>query len=86
MELFKTIEGYGEKYMIGSKGTVKSRARKVIFKNGRKMDVAEKVKSSRKNQQGVEMVTLYEGNDRKTVSVNKLVREYWGKKNRTPRR
>jgi hypothetical protein len=74
MEIWKDIKGYEGLYQVSNTGKIKSLER--LRKNHSKTQIVEeKIKSTRKDQQGYLLLDLYKDNKPKTVRVHRIVAE-----------
>lgn len=73
IEVWKDIEGYEGSYQISNKGRVKSLKRIVERKNGRKLDIKEKIIDHGNDAYGYPLIILTKNNVKKTKKVHRLV-------------
>jgi hypothetical protein len=70
---WRDISGYEGSYQVSNDGRVKSLARVVIRKDGRKQSVVEKILSASLNDKGYLHLSLLKNGKRKSAFIHKLV-------------
>lgn len=69
-EMWKDIEGYEGLYQVSSEGRIKSVERDIIYKNGVKKHMKERILKGGLDRYGYPNVGLSDGNKRKTFLVH----------------
>lgn len=72
-EIWKDIEGYEGLYQISNKGRVKSLQREIVYKDGRKKVLKEKILHNNLNEFGYHNVMLSKDGVTKRYKVHRLV-------------
>ena len=73
MEIWKDIEGYEKLYQVSNKGRVKSLEREIVYKDGRKKMLQEKILHLSLNDLGYYHVMLSKNGMPKRYKVHRLV-------------
>lgn len=72
-EMWKDIPNFYGKYQVSNMGNVRSIARTIIRRNGRKQQIESKMLVSRKSGCGYLYVTLHNEGKKETIRVHRLV-------------
>ncbi len=72
-EMWKDIPNFDGKYQVSNMGNVRSIARTIIRRNGRKQQIESKMLVSRKSGCGYLYVTLHNEGKKETIRVHRLV-------------
>ena len=73
IEIWKPIKGYEDRYMVSTKGRIKSIERVVIGKDGISRRVNEKIKEPTLSPIGYYVVSLWKGNSSRLEYVHRLI-------------
>ena len=75
MEIWKDIEGFEGLYQVSDEGRIKSLPREIVYKDGRKKILKEKILENVKNDLGYYFVQLYKNGEKSRKKVHRLVAE-----------
>lgn len=73
MEIWRNAPGFEGLYQVSNEGRVKSLARVIVYKDGRKKILKEKILENVKNDLGYYTVQLYKNGEKSRKKVHRLV-------------